>query len=65
MKNGKLMKASEVAEVLQISRSKAYRMMRLGEIPTIKIGEKSVRVSNEDLNEYISTHKIYKGAHNG
>ena len=60
-----LLNAGQVAEILGISRSKAYRMLRLSEIPTIKIGEKSVRVSNEDLNEYIQKHTIYKGGQNG
>jgi len=60
----KLLKAEQVSDILGISRSKAYRLMRQGEIPTIKIG-KNVRVANEDLNQYISTHKIYEGGHNG
>ena len=64
MSERKLLNAGQVAEILGISRSKAYRMLRLGEIPTIKIG-KNVRVSSEDLNEYILNHKTYKGGHNG
>jgi len=64
MSERKLLNAGQVAEILGISRSKAYRMLRLSEIPTIKIG-KNVRVSNEDLNQYISTHKTYKGDQNG
>ncbi len=60
----KLLKAGQVAEILGISRSKTYHMMRQGDIPTIKIG-KNVRVSHEDLNQYISTHKSFEGGQNG
>jgi len=59
-----LLNAGQVAEILGISRSKAYRMLRLSEIPTIKIG-KNVRVSSEDLIEYIKNHKTFKGGQNG
>ena len=34
----RLLKAKEVAEILQVSRSMAYRMMQRGEIPTIRVG---------------------------
>ncbi len=60
----KLMTADEVANVLGVSRSKVYEMMRLKEIPTVTIG-KNVRISVEDLNEYISNHKTYEGDKNG
>ena len=56
----KLLKADEVADVLGISRSKAYRMMRLKEIPTITIG-KNVRVSYEDLEVFIQYNRCSKG----
>ncbi len=55
----KLLTADEVAEVLGISRSKAYKMMRLQEIPTITIG-KNVRVSKDDLESYISQSRIHE-----
>lgn len=47
-----LLRAGEVANRLNISRSLAYRLMQLGEIPTIKIS-KSIRVRMTDLEEYI------------
>jgi excisionase family DNA binding protein len=64
MNDEKLLNAGQVAEKLGISRSKAYRMLRLSEIPAIKMG-KNVRVSSEDLNQYIENHKTYKGGQNG
>jgi len=59
----KLLTAEEVAEILGISRSKAYRMMRVKEIPTITIG-KNVRVSEDDLEEFILENREYKGETN-
>lgn len=52
----KLVTAEKVAQILGISRSKAYAMMRQREIPTIRIG-KSVRVVVEDLESYIQNHR--------
>ena len=59
----RLMTAGEVAEVLNLSRSKVYRMMRLKDIPTITIG-KNVRVSFEDLQNYIIRNREHKGEQN-
>lgn len=57
MTTEKLMTADEIANVLGISRSKVYKMMRHKEIPTVTIG-KNVRVSNVDLESYISKNRI-------
>jgi len=48
----RLLKNDEVAEILQISRSMAYALMKRGDIPTVRIGT-SVRVRPEDLEKYI------------
>jgi excisionase family DNA binding protein len=47
-----LLKAKDVAEILQISRAMAYNLMQRGEIPTVRIG-KARRVRPEDLIKYI------------
>ena len=47
-----LLKAKEVAEILQICRAMAYNLMQRGEIPTVRIG-KARRVRPEDLILYI------------
>jgi excisionase family DNA binding protein len=47
-----LLTAKQVADILNISKSKAYHFMQLGEIPTVRIG-KSRRVRPEDLIKYI------------
>jgi len=50
MKN--LLKAKQVSEILNVSRSQAFAMMRSGEIPTIRFG-RCVRVYAEDLEAFI------------
>ena len=52
----KLLKATEVAELLQVSRTHAYNLMKRGEIPTIRIGS-AVRVKQNDLEEFIKQSK--------
>jgi excisionase family DNA binding protein len=48
----KLMKVTDVANVLNISRSQAYSMVNKGDIPSFKRG-KIVRVIPEVLNQFI------------
>lgn len=57
METQKLLTGEQVAQRLDVSRSKAYQMMNRKEIPTIKIG-KCVRVRNEDLEDFILTHRV-------
>ena len=47
-----LLKTDEMADVLKISRAKAYTMLRRGELPTVRIGS-LVRVRRSDLEKYI------------
>jgi excisionase family DNA binding protein len=48
-----LLKATEVAEILNISRSMAYRLMQTRAIPTVCIGN-AKRVRPVDLHNYIT-----------
>jgi len=47
-----LLKPDDVAKILQISKAKAYTLLKEGGIPTIRIGG-LVRVRREDLEQYI------------
>jgi excisionase family DNA binding protein len=47
-----LLKAEDVAEILNISRSMLYRLVKRGELPSIHI-RSSVRVRPQDLEKYI------------
>lgn len=51
----RLLKSEEVAEILHVSRSMAYLLMKRGDIPTVHIGS-AVRVRSEDLDAYIKSH---------
>lgn len=51
-KGERLLKGDEVARILNISRSQAYKLMQQGEIPTVRIG-RSVRVRYESLWKFI------------
>ena len=52
-----LLKAEQVAEILNISKALAYRLMQSGEIPTVCIG-KARRVRPSDLQCYIAKNLI-------
>ena len=45
----------EVAKILRISKSKVYRMIQVGEIPSVKFGRTS-RVRHQDLDDFIQKH---------
>jgi len=53
----RLLKATEVAQILIISRAMAYKLMQTKVIPTVCIG-RSRRVRPIDLRNYISINKI-------
>lgn len=46
--------AIEIAQLLKISKSLAYRLIAIGEIPAIRFG-RTVRVRQEDLDQFISS----------
>jgi excisionase family DNA binding protein len=49
----RLLKAADVAFRLNISESCAYYLVDTGEIPGFRIGKRSIRVDERDLEEYI------------
>lgn len=52
-----LLTARDVAERLNISRTKAFDLLNTGTIPAIHIG-RNVRVEELDLEKYISDNKV-------
>ena len=50
----RLLKADEVAQLLNISQSQIYALMQHGEIPCVRIG-RAVRVRPQDLEDYIES----------
>ena len=57
----RLLKAIEVAEILNISRAMAYRLMQTKKISTVRIG-KACRVRPVDLKNYIQANLIQAGS---
>lgn len=53
----RLLKAIEVARILNISRAMSYRLLETGEIPTVRI-KKAVRVKPQDLFDYIELQSV-------
>ena len=54
----RLLRANEVAKILNISRPLAYRLMQTGKIPTVHINS-SVRVRLEDLEGFIQSNRTF------
>ncbi len=50
----KLLRPEEVADLLNISKSYIYKLLRLRCVPAIRIG-RSIRVRPEDLEKFIRT----------
>ena len=53
----RLLKATEVARILNISRSLVYRLIHTGKIPHIRINQ-VVRVHHDDLCDFIEGNRI-------
>ncbi len=51
----KLLKAAQVAEILMVSKSQAYRLMDT-ELTCVRFGSATVRVRLGDLQKYIEDH---------
>ena len=49
-----LLRAADVAAILDLGRSKVYEMMKKGELPVVRIG-RSVRVPRSALTEWIAS----------
>jgi excisionase family DNA binding protein len=49
----KLLKAVDIARILNISKALAYRLIQQGEIPAVRINH-AVRVKPSDLEEFVN-----------
>jgi excisionase family DNA binding protein len=54
-----LLTVDETADWLNISKPTLWRMIRRGEIPFVKIGQRNVRIKVTDIENYIN--KNYQG----
>ena len=55
-----LLKATDVAKILNISRALAYRLLQKGDIPVVRI-KNAVRVKPSDLEIYIAKCRTGRG----
>jgi len=53
----RLLKAMEVARILNISRAMSYRLLETGELPAVRI-KKAVRVKPQDLFDFIERQSV-------
>ncbi len=56
----RLLKAADIAKILNISRALAYRLLQSGEIPVVRINH-AIRVKPSDLERFISQCRIGQG----
>jgi len=43
----------EVAEELRLPRSRCYELIQQGELPAVRIGERSIRVNRQELERFL------------
>jgi excisionase family DNA binding protein len=55
----RLLNIREVAEILHVSRTLVYSLLKRGDIPTVRI-ERVIRVRQEDLERYIHERSFKK-----
>ena len=53
-KERKLLKAEDIASILNISTGFAYQLMKRGDVPTVHLG-RAVRVRPSDLKDYMQS----------
>jgi len=58
--NLQLLPVSKVTALLNLPRARVYELIRQGEIPALRVGEKSVRVPRGALQEWIARHQKKK-----
>ena len=52
--DAEMLRVADVAEVLKVSRDKAYELVNSGAIPSVRLGEKLIRVPAFGLRQWIS-----------
>jgi len=50
-----LLTVRDVESELQLGRTRTYQLLRSGEIPTVRVGERALRVTREDLCRWIAS----------
>ncbi len=63
MEQGKnWLKVTEVAEELRVPRTRAYELIARGDLPAVRIGEKTIRVNRGELERFLlETRRVVAG----
>jgi excisionase family DNA binding protein len=57
------MRVPEAAAYFRIPRSRMYELIQSGQLPAVRIGERSIRVNREEVERFlIENRRIYPGA---
>lgn len=57
MENVEYLKPSEVAAILRVQSAMVYRMIASGEIPSVRITRKCIRVPRQEFFEWLRSRK--------
>jgi excisionase family DNA binding protein len=58
MMNDELLTIDEVAKVLKVHKSHIFRLMKEGELPIVKRGNRYTRILRSDLRVFIQKHRV-------
>jgi excisionase family DNA binding protein len=47
------LKVSEAAELLGLPKTRAYELIQQGELPAVRIGERSIRINRAELERFL------------
>ena len=47
------LKVREAAELLGLPKTRAYELIQQGELPAVRIGERSIRVNRQELERFL------------
>jgi excisionase family DNA binding protein len=55
------LKVPEVAAELAIPRTRAYELIQRGQIPAVRVGERSIRVNRQELEQFLLSQRVVAG----
>ncbi len=58
------MTVPEVATELHIPRTRAYELIAAGELPAVRVGQRSIRVNRRQLEAFLLGQRHISGPHN-
>jgi excisionase family DNA binding protein len=58
------MKVPEAAEHFRVSRSRMYTLIQSGELPAVRIGERSIRVDLREVERFLKENRRVFGSKN-